>query len=253
MRFTFCLLFAMPLMLSVFAESDQKVRRRTLEDSQSPAENLLQDASPKQTNNQTAERHLTWGWSWNKKKTRKSKQHRFKERPCTNIATTAAACDCKDRWKSLKLTGFIGNAIEPTPSVNQIGGQYIYNSQLSRNEALTEPFDNGTAAFITGACSRFQNLEITPNGNRILGAGVCQFVLSVDTPNESGSMILQGELFDVIPSTVAITGGTDEFDGARGTVTFSPFYEDTENDIFTQAVHVELAVDARMLDDDAVL
>jgi hypothetical protein len=95
-------------------------------------------------------------------------------------------------------------------------------------------------------------LEITPNGNRILGAGVCQFVLSVDTPNESGSMILQGELFDVIPSTVAITGGTGEFDGARGTVTFSPFYEDTENDIFTQAVHVELAVDARMLDDGAV-
>ena len=246
MRFTYCFLFAMAIMLPVLAVPDQNVRRRTLEESQSLAENL-QDAEHA-ANDETIARQLHWGWSWSKKKkkknTRKNKQNRFQQ---PLVSTAADACECKDQRKRFQLTGFIGNAIEPTPNINQIGGQYIYNSQLSRDEALNEPFDNGTSAFITGACSRFQNMEITPDGNRILGAGLCQFIVSVETPNGTGSMILQGELFDVIPSTFAITGGTGDFDGARGTVAFRPFYQDGESDVFTQAVRVELGIDAQIL------
>jgi len=77
---------------------------------------------------------------------------------------------------------------------------------------------------------------------------LCTFIMSVVTPRYTGSMILQGELFDVIPTVFAITGGTGDFDGARGKVQFMPFYDNEGTDVFTESSHVMLDVDARLLD-----
>lgn len=60
-------------------------------------------------------------------------------------------------------------------------------------------------------------------------------------------MVLHGELFDVIPSTFAISSGTQDFVGATGTVEFTPFYnEEGGTDVFTEASHIELGANARI-------
>lgn len=78
----------------------------------------------------------------------------------------------------------MGNADQAAASVSEIGGKYIFNTALSRNAAFTEPFGDGTAAFITGDCTRFQDLTIE-EGTRLLGAGLCTFIVSVITAKKA--------------------------------------------------------------------
>jgi hypothetical protein len=232
------------------AASDQNVRRRALDDDSQPASHHY---SPETIDDEITARHLTWGWRWYKSRNKKKFNQNRNKQPTSvgGLSIAADACDCQDQWTGFNFTAFIGNVLEPAPDGNQIGGQYIYNLQLYQNEALNEPYSDGdvTSVFLTGACSRFQSLEITTDGNRILGAGVCHFALSVVTSTASSSMIIQGELFDVIPSSLAVTGGTGDFDGASGEVTFTPFYDNGGADVFTEASRVELGVDARVLSD----
>lgn len=252
MRFIHCLLLVIAFILPLLAAaSDQNVRRRTLNDARPDG---LQDSLERDQDEDTT-RSLTWGWSWNNKKRNKNRKNRGNRYQPNFVnggvgAIATQDCNCQNQWNTFEFKAFMGNAIDPpTPNVNLLGGQYVYNAQLSRNEALTEPFEDGTAAFVTGTCTRFQNLEITDDGNRILGAGLCQFVVTVVTSDSlSGSMIVQGELFDVIPSEFSITGGTGDFDGARGKVSFTPFYENGGTDVFTEASRVDLDIDARVLD-----
>jgi len=246
MRLVYCLL-AVAFTLPLLAVSEQDVKRRSEAQDAEVVQSVggLKGSSARVDTpaDEDSSRKLTWaGWSWqtNKKKRRENPNYYH---PFPNNIGVAG----QDLWKKFDFTAFMGNAIASASSVTEVGGKYVYNSPLSRNAALTEPFEDNASAFLTGDCTRFQNLEILADGNRILGAGLCTFIVSVVTSNVKGSMIVQGELFDVIPSTFSITGGTEDFDGARGTVTFTPFYDNDGTDVFTQASHVELSVDARTL------
>ena len=245
-------LVAIVFTLPLLAASDDIIRRR---DEPPRAESVqsvgLKGSSERnEPTDQESSRHLTWShhsW-WSNRNSKKKKKNRKPKIYGSGGYGTTAACNCNDKWETFEFSAILGVAIASAPSVSDIGGKYIYNSPLFRDTALSQPFQGNTAAFVSGDCTRFQNLETLADGNRILGAGLCTYVLSVVTSNLQGSMVLQGELFDVIPSTLSITGGTEDFDGARGNVVFTPSYDNGGTDVFTEASHVELTVDARVLD-----
>lgn len=245
MKFIHCLLtgaFLLPLLVaSDKLDAKRKVDTQELEAAQQGS--LKGSSRGDDHEDVDSPRLLTWShWSWyqNKKKRPSNNNPTF---PSANIGT-AGCGGCPS--EEFEFNAFMGNSLSSAASVNEIGGKYVYNRFLSRNAALSEPFEDNSAV-ITGDCTRFQNLEITADGNRILGAGLCTFIITVVNSNMNGSMILQGELFDVIPSMFSITGGTGAFDGSRGKVEFTPFYDNGGTDVFTEASHVELTVDARIL------
>lgn len=250
-------LIAIAFMLPLRAVSDEDLRstdelRKGLQTGglkgSSPAHRAENEADQGQPS-----RQLTWGKWWSyKKKGKKRKEQTFHSFYTGNnnnnnpAITTPTSCNCKEKTKKFDLTGFIGNALVAADDVSEVGGKYIYNTPLAQDAALTEEFD-GTSFFTSGDCTRIQGLEVD-GASRLLGAGLCTFIVSVITPRARGSMTIHGELFDVIPSTFAITGGTEDFDGARGNVVFTPFYDDGGTDVFTEASHVEVDVNARILD-----
>jgi hypothetical protein len=117
---------------------------------------------------------------------------------------------------------------------------YIYNSRLWQDSELLTAFTGEASAFMTGVCTRFQVSQVLTGGEILMGAALCNFVFTISAPEGRGSIIVTGEDFDVVPSTLLIAGGTEDFDGANGSITLTPSYNDSSDgeDVFTQASYL---------------
>lgn len=244
------LAFAFMSILSLCVASDGDLKQ-TDEVRQGVSTGGLKGSSPQDADDTFHRRDLTWSW-W-RPKNRRYRGYRFKKKnknkkTTTTIGTAGSSCDC-ERRRNFGITGFFRNATVAADNVGVVGGKYVFNMPLARDAELTQEFTDGNAFFASGDCTRIQSL-LVDGSSRLLGAGLCSFVLSVITPGRQGTFTIQGELFDVIPSTFAITAGTNDFEGARGEVTFTPFYDKNGGtDVFTEASYIETVIQARILDD----
>ena len=127
----------------------------------------------------------------------------------------------------------------------EVGTMFVYNQHLFADKALKTTFGDQASTYTTGTCTRFQKLEYFDNENRILGGGLCKFVITVSMHGKYGTFVAEGEVFDVIPSTLSVIGGTGDFAGCHGEVTLTPRYT-RGVDVFTEVSHVKLDAELRI-------
>jgi len=142
------------------------------------------------------------------------------------------------KYFKIKLGALQSPSQETIPSDGgaNVGAEFIYNSPLFEDTALTVPI-GGTEnpiAFVTGVCTRFQaSRPVEGTNNTIAGAGSCDWTYTFEIEGLEGTLEVSGELFDSVKSTLSIVGGTNVFVGAAGQLELIPSPEGANIDIFT--------------------
>ena len=101
----------------------------------------------------------------------------------------------------------------------QLGTTFIYNDPIL-NQTTREIIDG---SFATGHCLRTQRREALENGGTSAGGGYCHMTYTFSSGSkESATLNAAGELFDSFGGSIAITGGTGLYVGARGELKYLP-------------------------------
>jgi hypothetical protein len=126
----------------------------------------------------------------------------------------------------------------------RLGTTFIYNDPIL-NQTTRNIIDG---SFATGHCLRTQKREALDDGSSA-GGGYCHFTYTFsDGGNVVASINSAGEVFDSFGGTIAITGGTGSYIGARGELTVLPVevnadleFIHSDDDFFTGATGYTVA------------
>jgi hypothetical protein len=148
------------------------------------------------------------------------------------------------KYFKIKLGAIQAPSQETIGTAADLGAEFIYNSPLFEDANLTDPVGpdpNNPDAFVTGICTRFQQSRELEGGDVIAGAGQCDWTYTINVDGLEGTLQVEGEVFDSVKSTLAITGGTNVFVGAAGQLEMIPSPEGTNIDIFTEVNYYNIS------------
>ena len=144
-------------------------------------------------------------------------------------------CGCEVDEIELDFLMFPYNTSVPVSSgssLSTIGTVFIFSDVLL-DVNTTQPLP-GT--FVGGLCHKTKLATGAGTDLTDVGGGYCFFTFTVSSGDATVTFTAQGEIFDVLGGTLAITGGTGELTGTYGEVELTPIYEEeTDVDIFAEA------------------